>query len=541
MTSRQENRKKMIVLRSIFCKLNHGFFLKKALKCVIITQYGLKSRFRLGEYMSRHLRNEKKSKSTSKTWLGINSAFLFLYTVLAGFFIFKMYVHQFLAFRYVNVILTVVLIAVFVFALTFLLLKKAKLLTTLLLLLFSLLSTAGIYLVQSTVDVAEKLNQTASYSEIEMSVVVPTGSSIQDISEVGQIQAPTNNDGENIQALMTDLQTNKNVNLTPETVDSYQQAYDNLLAGSTQAMVLNSAYSSLLELADAEYASKVRTLYTYKITKEVASPQADEQTEVNKNPNVINIYISGIDTYGSISTVSRSDVNIIMTINMETHKILLTTTPRDAYVQIPDGGADQYDKLTHAGIYGVETSMKTLENLYDVDIDYYARINFTSFMQLIDVLGGVEVQNDQAFTSGGYSYPAGTVSLNSEQALRFVRERYSLQGGDVERGRNQQKVISAIINKLASVNSITNFTTIINSLQNSVQTNMPYDTMIQLANKQLSSGGSFAVTSQDVTGTGSTGQLPSYAMPSAALYMMSLDQTSVDTAKQAIKNTMEGN
>ena len=185
--------------------------------------------------------------------------------------------------------------------------------------------------------------------------------------------------------------------------------------------------------------------------------------------------------------------------------------------------------------------MKTLENLYDVDIDYYARINFTSFMQLIDVLGGVEVQNDQAFTSGGYSYPAGTVSLNSEQALRFVRERYSLQGGDVERGRNQQKVISAIINKLASVNSITNFTTIINSLQNSVQTNMPYDTMIQLANKQLSSGGSFAVTSQDVTGTGSTGQLPSYAMPSAALYMMSLDQTSVDTAKQAIKNTMEGN
>ena len=491
--------------------------------------------------MSNYKRSTNKGASSSNTWFLVNAAFLTLYAILAGFFIFKMYAHQFLAFRNVNFILTGVLIAVFVFALTFLLLKKAKLLTTLLLVLFSLLSTAGIYLVQSTVDVAEKLNQTASYSEIEMSVVVPTGSSIQDISEVGQIQAPTNNDGENIQALMTDLQTNKNVNLTPETVDSYQQAYDNLLAGSTQAMVLNSAYSSLLELADAEYASKVRTLYTYKITKEVASPQADEQTEVNKNPNVINIYISGIDTYGSISTVSRSDVNIIMTINMETHKVLLTTTPRDAYVQIPDGGGNQYDKLTHAGIYGVETSMKTLENLYDVDIDYYARINFTSFMQLIDVLGGVEVQNDQAFTSGGYSYPAGTVSLNSEQALRFVRERYSLQGGDVERGRNQQKVISAIINKLASVNSITNFTTIINSLQNSVQTNMPFDTMIQLANKQLSSGGSFVVTSQDVTGTGSTGQLPSYAMPSAALYMMSLDQTSVDTAKQAIKNTMEGN
>lgn len=159
--------------------------------------------------------------------------------------------------------------------------------------------------------------------------------------------------------------------------------------------------------------------------------------------------------------------------------------------------------------------MKTLENLYDVDIDYYARINFTSFMQLIDVLGGVG-QNDQAFTSGGYSYPAGTVSLNSEQALRFVRERYSLRVEMLNGRRNQQKVISAIINKLASVNSITNLhQAIINSLQNSVQTNMPFDTMIQLANKQLSSGGSFVVASQDVTGTGSTGQLPSYAMPSA--------------------------
>ena len=486
--------------------------------------------------MFRH----KKGKSSNRTWLGINSAFLFLYTVLAGFFIFKMYSHHFLAFRNVNHILTAILIAIFVFAVILLLLKKAKIFTTIFLLLFTLVSAAGLYFVQSTVQVAEKLNKTASYSEIEMSVVVPTGSTIQDISEVGQLQAPTNNDAENIQALLSDLKTQKNFAVVPETVESYQKAYENLLSGSSQAMVLNSAYSSLLELSDADYASKIRTLYTYKITKEVKSDATNAQ---NTNPNVVNIYISGIDTYGSISTVSRSDVNIIMTVNMDTHKVLLTTTPRDAYVQIPDGGADQYDKLTHAGIYGVETSMKTLENLYDVDIDYYARINFTSFMQLIDVLGGVEVNNDQAFVSkiGNYEFPQGKITLNSAQALGFVRERYSLQGGDADRGRNQQKVIAAIINKLASVNSITNFSNIINSLQTSIQTNMPLDTMMQLANTQLSSGSSFVVTSQDVTGTGSTGQLPSYAMPSAALYMMSLDETSVETAKQAIKNTMEGN
>ena len=493
--------------------------------------------------MSRHLRNKKTSKSVSKTWLVINSGFLALYTILAGFFIFKMYSHQFLAFRYVNIILTVVLIAVFVLSLLLLIRKKAKLVTTVFLLLFTLVSAAGLYFVQSTVQVAEKLNQTASYAEIEMSVVVPTGSTIQDITELGQVQAPVNNDSENIQALLGDLKVNKNIELAPETVDSYQQAYENLLSGATQGMILNSAYSSLLELSDADYASKIRTLYTYKITKEVKTAPASASSDENKNPNVINIYISGIDTYGSISTVSRSDVNIIMTINMETHKVLLTTTPRDAYVQIPDGGADQYDKLTHAGIYGVETSMKTLENLYNIDIDYYARINFTSFMQLIDLLGGVEVYNDQEFISrhGGFEFPVGNITLNSAQALGFVRERYSLQGGDADRGRNQQKVVSAIINKLASVNSITNFTNIVNSLQNSIQTDMPYETMMQLANKQLASGDSFKITSQDVTGTGSTGQLTSYAMPSAALYMMSLDETSVETAKQAIKNTMEGN
>ncbi|CQR24530.1 capsular polysaccharide biosynthesis protein CpsA [Streptococcus varani] len=493
--------------------------------------------------MSRHLRTSSKGKKVSSTWLLINSAFLALYTALAGFFIYKMYAHHFLAFRNINHIVAGILIAIFVFSVVLIILKKAKFFTTFTLVLFTLFTSAGLYFVQSTVQVAEKLNKTASYSEIEMSVVVPAGSDIQDISQLGQLQAPVNNDSENIQALLSDLKVQKNLDLVPEPVDSYQHAYENLLSGGTQGMVLNSAYSSLLELSDADYASKIRTLYTYKITKEVKPSVSENKKDEHTNPNVVNIYISGIDTYGNISTVSRSDVNIIMTVNMDTHKVMLTTTPRDAYVQIPDGGANQFDKLTHAGIYGVETSMKTLENLYDINIDYYARINFTSFMQLIDVLGGVEVYNDQAFVSrvGGYEFPQGPITLNSQQALGFVRERYSLQGGDADRGRNQQKVISAIINKLASVDSITNFSTIINSLQNSVQTNMPLESMMRLANTQLASGSSFTVVSQDVTGTGSTGQLPSYAMPSAALYMMSLDETSISAAKQAIRNTMEGN
>lgn len=486
------------------------------------------------------MRQKSKKKSShrhsqSGIWRIINIAFLVLFALVSAFFVQQMFAHNFLAFRHVDVIITAILLAVFALATILVVIKKARLFTSLVLLLFTVFAAAGLYVVQSTVQVAEKLNQTASYSEIEMSIVVLEGSAIKDISELTQLQAPMNNDGSNINELLADLQTQKNISLTPEPVESYQKAYENLLSGASQGMVLNSAYSSLLEMTDADYASKLRTLYTYKITKKV------ESGEQSQNTGVMNIYVSGIDTYGSISTVSRSDVNIIMTINMNTHKILLTTTPRDAYVQIPDGGADQYDKLTHAGIYGVETSMKTLENLYGIDINYYARINFTSFLKLIDLLGGIEVNNDQAFSANGFDFPVGKISLNSEQALVFVRERHSLAAGDADRGRNQERVISAIINKLASFDSITNFSNIVNGLQNSVQTNMSLETMMSLANTQLNSGASFTVSAQDVTGTGSTGELVSYAMPTSALYMLSLDPASLEAAKQAIQNTMEGN
>ena len=353
---------------------------------------------------------------------------------------------------------------------------------TVLLVIFSVVAAISLFAFKSLVDVANDMNKSASYSEIEMSVVVLADSSISDVTELSSVQAPTNADGSNIDTLLSQIKSDKGIDLATETVDSYQAAYENLINGSSQAIVLNSAYSSLLELSYDNYESNLKTIYTYKVKKNISNDAS------SSNKNIFNIYISGIDTYGSISTVSRSDVNIILTVNMNTHKILMTTTPRDSYIQIPDGGADQYDKLTHAGIYGVETSEKTLENLYGIDIDYCARINFTSFVSLIDAIGGVTVYNDQAFTSlhGNYNFEVGNVNLSSgEEALEFVRERYSLTNGDYDRGNNQLKVIQAIINKLTSLSSISNYSTIISTLQDSVQTDMSLDTMMSLANAQL--------------------------------------------------------
>ena len=479
--------------------------------------------------------NRKQKRTGKKMWGMVNIGLTILYTVLVAFLLFIMFNYNFLSFRFLNIIITIGLLVVLAISIFLQKAKKSTLVTTIILVVFSLISLVGVFGFKQMIDITNRMNQTAAFSEVEMSIVVPKDSDIKDVNQLTTVQAPTKVDKNNVDTLMSALKKDKKVDVKVDDVASYQEAYDNLKSGKSKAMVLSGSYASLLESVDSNYASNLKTIYTYKIKKK------NNNSAKQVDSKVFNIYISGIDTYGSISTVSRSDVNIIMTVNMNTHKILLTTTPRDAYVKIPGGGADQYDKLTHAGIYGVETSEKTLENLYGIKIDYYARINFTSFLKLIDQLGGVTVHNDQAFTSlhGKFDFPVGDIQMNSEQALGFVRERYSLDGGDNDRGKNQEKVISAIVNKLASLNSVSNFTSIVNNLQDSVQTNMSLDTINALANTQLDSGSKFTVTSQAVTGTGSTGQLTSYAMPNSSLYMMKLDDSSVESASQAINNLME--
>lgn len=491
-----------------------------------------------GHHHSSHHKHHKSSRRRSRfaDLKIVNAALLVLYAVLAGLATYMMYAHHILAFRHLNVVYTIILVAIFVLCLILSILKKSRVLTTVLLVVFSIIAAVSLFAFKSLVDVAHNMNETASYSEIEMSVVVPSNSSVNDVSDLTSVQAPTDADGSNINELLSHIKSEKGVDLATEKVDSYQVAYENLVNGSSQAMILNSAYSSLLEMSYENYQSNLKTIYSYKIKTSIKDEAKAHDS------NVFNIYISGIDTYGSISTVSRSDVNLILTVNMNTHKILMTETPRDAYVKIPDGGADQYDKLTHAGIYGVETSEKTLENLYGITIDYYARLNFDSFLKLIDALGGITVYNSQAFTSlhGNYEFPVGNVTLDSDKALGFVRERYSLEHGDYDRGNNQMKVIQAILNKLTSLNSVSNYSTIISNVQDSIQTDMKLDTMMKLVNTQLDSGKKFTVTSQEVTGTGSTGELTSYAMPSSSLYMIKLDDASVAKASQAIKDVMEG-
>ena len=480
------------------------------------------------------MNKRSKRARSGKVKRSINIALLTIYVLLGGFLLFLIFRHNILAFRYLNVMTAAVVILVALASLLLIIYRKAEKFTIFFLTLAILMSSVSFFALQQFVGFTSHINSTSNYSEYSMSVVVLKDSDVHNVTQLDSVTGPTDTDNDNIQKLIADIKTSQSKELTVEQSTSYLAAYKSLVSGEAKAIVLNSVFENIIESEYPDYASKIRKIYTKNITKEVAAPK------VSKNKS-FNVYVSGIDTYGPISSVSRSDVNILMTVNQDSKKILLTTTPRDSYVPIADGGNNQKDKLTHAGIYGVDSSIHTLENLYGVDINYYVRLNFTSFLKLIDLLGGVDVYNDQEFTSrhGKFHFPVGNVHLDSEQALGFVRERYSLADGDRDRGRNQQKVIVAIIQKLTSTEALKNYSDIIQGLQDSLQTNMPIETMIDLVNDQLESGGNYKVNSQDLKGTGQMG-LPSYAMPDSNLYMMEIDDSSLAAAKSAIQDVMEG-
>ena len=444
-------------------------------------------------------RRSKRTRSGNMK-RNINIVLLTIYLLLGGFLLFLIFRHNILAFRYLNIISAVLVLLAALVGLLLIVYKKAEKFTVFFLTLAILVSSVSLYALQQFVGFTNHINSTSNYSEYSISVVVLKDSEINNVTQLDTVTGPTETDNDNIQKLLADIKTSQSKDLTVEKATSYLAAYKSLLSGEAKAIVLNSVFENIIEAEYPDYASKIKKIYTKNLIKEVAAPK------VSKN-KAFNIYVSGIDTYGPISSVSRSDVNILMTVNRDTKKILLTTTPRDSYVPIADGGNNQKDKLTHAGIYGVDSSIHTLENLYGVDINYYVRLNFTSFLKLIDLLGGVDIYNDQDFTSlhGKFHFPVGNVHLDSEQALGFVRERYSLADGDRDRGRNQQKVIVAVIQKLTSTEALKNY----------------------------------KVNSQDLKGTGRM-DLPSYAMPDSNLYMMEIDDSSLAAAKAAINDVMEG-
>ncbi|MCI8293443.1 MAG: LytR family transcriptional regulator [Hespellia sp.] len=326
-----------------------------------------------------------------------------------------------------------------------------------------------------------------------------------------------------------------------ETVEyqSLAEQAEALHNGDIDAIIYNEGYTGILEEAFEGYSENTKVIYTHSIRSEVEQKAND----VSVKDGCFSVYISGIDVYGAIETNSRSDVNIIATVNPATHQVLLITTPRDYYVEFPGITGGQKDKLTHAGIYGVDTSMATLGQLYDTDLDFYARVNFTSLIEIVDALGGVDVESEYGFTTSAESGTVMNVAqgmnhFNGKQALAFSRERMNVPGGDFQRGKDQQAVITAIIKKLVSPAILTGINGILNSVSGNVETNMSEQQLQDLIKEQLSSGASWNIKSMAAEGTGDSQYCYSYS--GAPLYVTQPDQASVDAVKAAIDAVENG-
>ncbi len=307
-----------------------------------------------------------------------------------------------------------------------------------------------------------------------------------------------------------------------------------LLIQDVSVIFLEENYISILDEGILGFEDKIKILYTVKIEQESTVSKVDD---VNPKKQAFNIYISGIDTYGGISTVSRSDVNIIATVNPNTSKILLTNVPRDMYVPLA-GRSGLRDKLTHAGVYGIDTSIATLENFLDTDINYYVRINFNSLISLVDYIGGIDIYSDYDFRAGNRNYYKGmNYNLTGKEALAFSRNRYAFHDGDRQRGRNQEKVIEAIIGKVTSSRDINTYLNMISTLENSFQTNMSKDTMQQFVQQQLEFNYQWSVEATDVNGYDHMDY--TYSYPWQKLYVMLVDENSLSNAKMRIQNALE--
>lgn len=345
------------------------------------------------------------------------------------------------------------------------------------------------------------------------------------------------------------------IEYTKDTYEDISELVNNLYDGTLDAIVIDSDRLDLMDYVVDTFTDDTKVLAVVSIDYSLLASDSDSdssntQTETRKDGNISEgesitnsafvVFISGIDTSGVISTRSRSDTNIIMCVNPKTKKILMVSTPRDTYTPLFNVSGGVYDKLTHAGLYGPECSMGTLETIYDVGIDYYLRVNFTSVIDIVDALDGVDVYSDYSFTSKnvkGYSFTKGYNHVDGQKALAFCRERYSFSDGDRQRGNNHIAMIKAIINKCITPSILVNYADFISSLQGCIQTNMTTDELTSLIKMQLDDGASWTFDSMSLETTDSS-STTCYSMPGPKLYVGKIVESSQAEIQAAIKEFM---
>ena len=418
------------------------------------------------------------------------------------------------------------------------LLTKKRVLNIVAIILVALLSTAfitGDVYFNNVVGVIKNIVNNVAYST-DYYFVVPTSTDVQNYKDlegttIGILETGSDN-------LVKELK-NQKLNFETKTyLTMGDLVYALELREVSAILVSDSVYELLVTEYDNfnEIGRKLDGVITVKGKIEV------EESSIKKGESFI-VYISGVDNRDTrtVGTTGLSDVNILAVVNPKAHKILLVNTPRDYYVKLHGAGEkDLKDKLTHAGLYGIDKSMNTLEDLYTIHINAYAKFNFKAVTTLVDKIGGISVYSDTAFQSShirSWYVKKGVNNMNGAQALAYARERYAYASGDRHRGKNQEDVISAIIKKITTNKKyLIEFPSLLSAIDNYFTTNITEDTIQELVKDQLDDMPSWKVESISVNG--SNGQNRTYSWPKQVTYVMYPTQSTIDTAKNKIAETL---
>ena len=454
--------------------------------------------------------------------------------ILMALFVITMYLVyrlNILPLKYFLIVGIVLLLVIFILCFK-LIRKKTKLFSRIFFSVIAIIFIGVIYYILTYINATyDFMNSMVlnNFETITYDVVIPNSSNIGKIKElknssISYLESDSNYSKAKL-LLRKDINYQEN---SCKNINSIISSFEN-----SKALFIEDSYYNLLK-EEYDLVKDTKVIKTYKLIV-----KNDKKTNNSTTSKPFIIYISGIDTYGKISSVSRSDVNIVAVVNPALEKILLVSIPRDYYVKLHNTNGYN-DKLTHAGIYGIDMSVNTIEDLLDINIDYYLRLNFSTLTKSIDLLDGVDVYSDITFnptTNPDLTIYQGLNHMNGEEALAFARERYAYQTGDRHRGENQQAIIEAVIKKLSNPKNITKYKDILNSLDGTFETDMSYKDITNLVKLQISKNIDWNVTSISLDGKGS--MMPTYSMGERKLYVMIPDEETVVNAKNKISKYME--
>ena len=407
---------------------------------------------------------------------------------------------------------------------------KVKSVSCVMFIIFAVLFSFGIWYVNKTYNFLDLINNKLMQKEDYYLMTIDKDISVDSLKGKAVGLYAANNKDEVIS------KAKKTYEFTIKEYSDVVAMFEDLSDKKIAAVLINDSAKSLLS-SDLSYMNlKLNEISSIQV------PVKDSDTlkvvDVTNTP--FNVYIAGGDAYGSINKVTNTDVNMVVSVDPVNKKLLLTSIPRDYYVNLPTKGENAYDKLTHAGYYGIDSSIKAVEKLLDTDINYYVKVNFSTIKDVIDAIGGVDVYSNYAFTEDSsmkhFHYVKGWNHLNGERALAFARERHAFADGDVQRVKNQQKVLTAIINKVTkSTTLITNYGKILDSASKSISMNMDTKSISRLVKLQLNDMSPWTIESQNLVGSDLYTK-GTWTFPNLKLYVMKQNDESVKMSQDKLKN-----